>query len=149
VSPHAKEFLQMHTNVLSTTACAMFSPGKGLLAMDESTPTCDKRFAALGIPQTEERRRAYRELLVTAPGLSDSISAAIVYDEMIRQKLSTGESFVDALLRAGIIPGSRWTPARTRSPGFPARRSRRVWTAWPPASTNTPAWAPASPSGER
>lgn len=95
----------MQTYMLTATARAMLAPGKGLLAMDESTPTYNKRFAALEIPQTEERRRAYRELLVTAPGLGESIRGAILYDETIRQKLSSGESFVDALLRAGIIPG--------------------------------------------
>lgn len=109
----------MQTKLLTATARAMLSDGKGLLAMDESTPTCDKRFEALGIPQTEERRRAYRELLVTAPGLGDSISAAILYDETLRQKLSTGESFVDALHRAGIIPGIKVDTGAHPLAGFP------------------------------
>src|SRR6202044_1594379 len=59
---------------LTDTAAALVADDKGLLAMDESTPTCDKRFAKLGIPQTEEARRAYRELIVTTPGLGESIS---------------------------------------------------------------------------
>jgi fructose-bisphosphate aldolase class I len=73
--------------------------------MDESTPTCNKRFAKLGIPQTEEARRSYRELIVTTPGLSESIGGAILYDETIRQSTSEGETFVEILIKAGIIPG--------------------------------------------
>ena len=78
---------------------------KGLLAMDESNPTCNKRFAELGIPQTEEARRAYRELIVTTPGLGECISGAILYDETIRQQKKDGTPFVKVLADAGIIPG--------------------------------------------
>ena len=73
--------------------------------MDESNPTCNKRFAKLGIPQTVEARRAYRELIVTAPGLGECISGAILYDETIRQQKNDGTPFVKAILAAGIIPG--------------------------------------------
>jgi fructose-bisphosphate aldolase class I len=90
---------------LIDTARAMVADGKGLLAMDESNPTCNKRFAPLGIPQTESARRVYRELIVTTPGLGESINGAILYDEMIRQKTTKGTSFVDVLVEAGIIPG--------------------------------------------
>jgi fructose-bisphosphate aldolase class I len=86
-------------------AKAMVADDKGLLAMDESDPTCNKRFAKLGIPQTAEFRRAYRELIVTAPGLGESISGAILFDETIRQKLKDGTPFAKALTAAGIIPG--------------------------------------------
>ncbi len=91
----------------SLIACAvqLVASGKGLLAMDESNPTCNARFAALGIPQTVELRRAWRELLVTAPGLADCISGAILYDETIRQSARDGRRFVDCLTDAGIIPG--------------------------------------------
>ena len=78
---------------------------KGLLAMDESHPTCNKRFARLGIPQTEEARRAYRELIVTTPGLGESISGVILYDETIRQKKEDGTPFLKVITDAGIIPG--------------------------------------------
>jgi fructose-bisphosphate aldolase class I len=78
---------------------------KGLLAMDESNPTCNKRFAKLGIPQTEETRRAYRELIVTTPGLGECISGAILYDETIRQKKKDGTLFIKVITDAGIIPG--------------------------------------------
>ena len=87
------------------TARTLLLDGKGLLAMDESTGTCDKRFAKAGIPQTEEARRAYRELLVCTPGLNAHISGAILFDETIRQKTTAGKPFVDVLRDAGIVPG--------------------------------------------
>ncbi|OQA80202.1 MAG: Fructose-bisphosphate aldolase class 1 [Lentisphaerae bacterium ADurb.Bin242] len=95
----------MNTQALIETARAMVAGGKGLLAMDESNPTCNKRFAALGIPQTEETRRAYRELIVTTPGLAESINGAILYDETIRQRKDDGTPFIKVLIDAGIIPG--------------------------------------------
>ena len=78
---------------------------KGLLAMDESNPTCNKRFAALGISQTVEARRAYRELLITTPGLGECISGAILYDETIHQANSAGTPFTKLLADAGIVCG--------------------------------------------
>jgi len=96
---------QAASSTLTATARALVADDKGLLAMDESTPTCNERFAALGIPQTEDTRRAYRELLVTTPGLSESISGAILFDETIRQRTSDGTDFAAAVVRAGIIPG--------------------------------------------
>jgi fructose-bisphosphate aldolase class I len=90
---------------LVETAQALVGAGKGLLAMDESNPTCDKRFAKAGIPQTVEMRRAFRELLVTTHGLSDCISGAILYDETIRQNDRHGRRLVERLTELGIIPG--------------------------------------------
>ncbi len=75
----------MNAQDLIVTVKAMVAGDKGLLAMDESNPTCNKRFARLGIPQSLEARRAYRELIVTTPGLGECISGAILYDETIRQ----------------------------------------------------------------
>ena len=92
-------------SAIENTARELVSTGRGLLAMDESNPTCNRRFAAVGIPQTEEARRSYRELLVTAPNLGACISGAILYDETIRQSDSRGVRFVDRLVAAGIIPG--------------------------------------------
>jgi fructose-bisphosphate aldolase class I len=83
----------------------MVANGKGLLAMDESNLTCNKRFAKWGIPQDEETRRAYRELIVTTPDLEESISGAILYDETIRQKKRDGTPIVKSLIDARIIPG--------------------------------------------
>src|SRR5580658_1857379 len=99
------EQTQMKAQELIDTANTMVADAKGLLAMDESNPTCNKRFAKLGIPQTVEARRDYRELIVTAPGLGDCIGGAILYDETIRQQKKDGTPFAKALTDAGIIPG--------------------------------------------
>jgi len=95
----------MNTQELIDTAKSLVDGDKGLLAIDESTGTCNKRFAEWGIPQTEEARRAYRELLITTPGLSKCISGVILYDETIRQKKKDGTSFLKVLSDAGIISG--------------------------------------------
>lgn len=95
----------MEKQILIKTANALMAGDKGILAMDESTPTCDKRFAAQGIPKTEEYRRAYREMIITTEGLSDSISGVILYDETIRQKKKDGTPFIKVIKEAGIIPG--------------------------------------------
>jgi fructose-bisphosphate aldolase class I len=95
----------MIEKMLTDTVSKLVADHKGLLAMDESNPTCNKRFAKLGIPQTVEFRRAYRELIVTAHGLGESISGAILFDETIRQQKCDGTPFAKALTDAGIIPG--------------------------------------------
>ena len=97
--------LKMNTQLLIDTARAMVADDKGLLAMDESHPTCNKRFAKLGIPQTEEARRGYRELIITTPGLGESISGAILYDETIHQQKQDGTPFIQVISDAGMIPG--------------------------------------------
>jgi fructose-bisphosphate aldolase class I len=96
---------KMNAQALVDIARMLVADDKGLLAMDESNPTCNKRFAKLGIPQTVEARRAYRELLVTTPGLGESISGVILYDETIRQQKKDGTPFVKLLADAGIILG--------------------------------------------
>jgi len=95
----------MNTQNLIDTASKLVADDKGLLAMDESNPTCNKRFAKLDIPQTVEARRAYRELIITTPGLGESISGVILYDETIRQQKKDGSPFLKVLGDAGIIPG--------------------------------------------
>jgi fructose-bisphosphate aldolase class I len=95
----------MNPQQLKDTAQALVAGDKGLLAMDESTGTCNTRFASLGIPQTVEARRAYRELIVTTPGLSECIGGAILFDETIRQQKKDGTPFIKVLIEAGIIPG--------------------------------------------
>ena len=95
----------MNEKELAETARQLVAGDKGLLAIDESNPTCNRRFAAIGIPQTAEARRAYRELIVTTPGLGESISGAILYDETIRQETRDGVSFLRALADAGIFVG--------------------------------------------
>ncbi|MGP8201120.1 MAG: class I fructose-bisphosphate aldolase [Limisphaerales bacterium] len=95
----------MNAQALIDTARILVANDKGLLAMDESNPTCNKRFAKLGIPQTVDARRAYRELIITTPGLGESISAVILYDETIRQHKKDGTPFLKVLADVGIIPG--------------------------------------------
>ncbi len=112
----------MNTAELNDTARALVADDKGLLAMDESTPTCDKRFAALGIPQTVACRRAYRELIVTTPGLGESISGAILYDETIRQRTTGGTAFVQVLTDAGIIPGIKVDTGAKDMAGHPREK---------------------------
>ena len=95
----------MNEQALRAIAAELMAGDKGLLAMDESNPTCNKRFAALGIAQTEDARRTWRELIVTTPGLADSISGAILYDETIHQRLHDGRPFAQALADLGIVLG--------------------------------------------
>ena len=112
----------MDAQKLMDTAGALVASDKGLLAMDESNPTCNKRFAALGIPQTEEYRRAYRELIVTTAGLSDCISGAILCDETIRQQMSGGTPFAKAITDVGIIPGIKVDAGAQEMPGHPGEK---------------------------
>ncbi len=95
----------MNEQILVATAAALTAGDKGLLAMDESPPTADRRFAALGIAQTAEMRRAYRDMIVGAPGLAESIAGAILHDETIRTRTFADVPFAQALQRLGIVPG--------------------------------------------
>src|SRR5665213_3513815 len=95
----------MNKKNLKDTIHQLFANNKGLLAMDESTSTCNKRFAAAGIPQTVEMRRKYRELIVSTRGLNESIGGAILFDETIRQQTKDGIPMAEVLIKAGIIPG--------------------------------------------
>ncbi len=87
----------MDKKILTETVSRLTASPKGILAIDESIPTCNKRFEKLGIIPSEENRRAYRELLVTAPNIEQYISGYILYDETIRQKTMDGKSFVSVL----------------------------------------------------
>ena len=112
----------MNLQTLSDTAKALVADDKGLLAMDESNPTCNKRFAKLDIPQTVEARRAYRELIVTTPGLGECISGAILYDETIRQQKKDGTPFVKVITDAGIIPGIKVDTGAKDMAGHPGEK---------------------------
>jgi fructose-bisphosphate aldolase class I len=112
----------MTTRSLADIAALLVAPGKGVLAADESTGTADKRFAALGIPQTEEMRRAYREMLFTAPGLGRYVSGVILYDETIRQKTKSGKRFVDVLKDAGVLAGIKLDTGTTSLPFAPGEK---------------------------
>src|SRR2546423_5897370 len=83
----------------------MVAPGRGILAADESVATATKRLGAVGIACTPESRRAYREMLLTTPGLSEYVSSVILFDETLRQATSSGTPFPDYLNDHGILPG--------------------------------------------
>ena len=108
----------MSKKILTDTVSRLFADGKGLLAMDESNGTCNKRFAAAGIPQTIEMRRSYREMIVTTPGLHESIGGAILYDETIRQQTKDGVAIIDVLIKNGIIPGIKVDTGAKPMAGF-------------------------------
>jgi len=112
----------MNEQRLIDTARMLVAGDKGLLAMDESNPTCNKRFAKLGIPQTVEARRAYRELIVTTPGLGECISGGILYDETIRQRKKDGTPFVKVITDAGIIPGIKVDAGAKDMAGHPGEK---------------------------
>jgi fructose-bisphosphate aldolase, class I len=90
---------------LESTIQKLAASGKGILAADESTPTITKRFQAVGVESTEETRRTYREMLMTAPGISKCIAGVILFEETLSQKTSQGILFPDALKNMGILPG--------------------------------------------
>ncbi len=95
----------MDVQQLERTAKEMVTPGKGILAADESTGTITKRFNAVGIESNEDNRRAYREMLFTTEGIGEFLSGVIQYDETIRQKASDGTPMAKVLENQGIIPG--------------------------------------------
>src|SRR3970040_889484 len=90
---------------LEPIARSLVAAGKGILAADESAPTIEKRFKAVGVPSTEENRRAYRDLLFTTPGVEEFISGVILFEETLRQKSSDDTPFPEILARRGIVPG--------------------------------------------
>ncbi|MBE0557508.1 MAG: fructose-bisphosphate aldolase class I [Proteobacteria bacterium] len=112
----------MNLQKLIATAGAMVARDKGLLAMDESTPTCNRRFEKAGIPQTEEARRLYREMIVTTPRLSECISGVILYDETIRQSKKDGTPLVNIIADSGIIPGIKVDTGAKDMAGHPGEK---------------------------
>ncbi len=108
----------MTTAPIVNTATALVTPGKGILAADESTPTMAKRLATVGLASTESVRRDYREILSTTPGLGEHVSGVILYDETIRQTTADGIPFPEVLERAGVIPGIKVDAGTTALAGF-------------------------------
>ena len=109
----------MSIEQLAETAQAMVAKGKGIIAIDESTSTIGKRFEQVGIANNEENRRAYRELLLTTPKLSDHISGAILFDETIRQSTRDGVPFAKYMTQHGMIPGIKVDKGTHALAGFP------------------------------
>ncbi|CAN1357084.1 Fructose-bisphosphate aldolase 6, cytosolic, partial [Linum perenne] len=90
---------------LAANATYIGTPGKGILAADESTGTIGKRFASINVENVEENRRALRELLFTAPGGMQYLSGVILYEETLYQKTKSGKLFVDVMKEGGVLPG--------------------------------------------
>jgi fructose-bisphosphate aldolase class I len=95
----------MDKQLLSKTAAAMVAKGKGILAADESSGTCEKRFSSVNVECTEENRRTYRNLLFSTPGVEQFLSGVILFDETARQKANDGTPFPQYLAKKGVIPG--------------------------------------------
>ena len=112
----------MDLQKLVRTAKAMVADNKGLLAMDESIGSCNKRFALLGIPETVEARQAYRELIITTPNLSEFINGLILCDETFRQSKSDGTPFIKVIKDAGIIIGIKVDAGEVDFEGHPGEK---------------------------
>src|SRR6186713_2954401 len=110
---------QMNRNELARIARAMVVTNKGILAADESSGTIKKRFDGIKLESTEENRRTYREMLFTAPGVAETISGVILYDETLRQKTKDGVPFSDHLTKLGVIPGIKVDTGAKALAGFP------------------------------
>jgi fructose-bisphosphate aldolase, class I len=95
----------MAAHELKAVAESIVADNKGILAADESTGTIKKRFDSIGLESTEEKRRAYRNLLFTATGMEEFIGGVILYDETIRQRSDAGTPFVEVLAAKGVVPG--------------------------------------------
>ncbi|MEO7773944.1 MAG: class I fructose-bisphosphate aldolase [Steroidobacteraceae bacterium] len=108
----------MNRSELERIAKAMVAKGKGILAADESGATIKKRFDKINLESTEEARRSYREMLFTAPKVSDYISGVILFDETLRQKTKAGVPFSEHLTQLGIVPGIKVDTGAKALAGF-------------------------------
>ena len=95
----------MSLNTIEEIAKYIVSDGKGILAADESNPTCGKRFDSIGVESTESNRRDYREMLFRSSGMKDNIGGVILFDETIRQNAQDGTPLVDLIKNQGALPG--------------------------------------------
>lgn len=112
----------MNQEILAQTAARLVKPPKGIIAADESAPTCDARFEKLNIAKTEENRRAYRELLITAPGIEQYISGFILFDETIRQSTKDGKSFTSIMKEKGVDIGIKVDKGTIDFPDHPGEK---------------------------
>ena len=133
----------MDKELLSKTAAAMVAKGKGILAADESSGTCEKRFKSVNVECTEENRRAYRDLLFSTPGIEQFLSGVILFDETRARRRRTAPRFPSTSRRRASCPASRSTRARSSCRSH-ARRERHRGTRQPvqAAWTSTSSWAP-------
>jgi fructose-bisphosphate aldolase, class I len=119
----AKPFLlKMRTEEILETANSLLTGDKGILAMDEGNISLNEKFRTIGLPETDDLRRAYREMIVTTPGLGDYLSGAILYEETARQTTKEGISFVDLLKEAGVVSGIKVDCGVVDLAGFPGEK---------------------------
>ncbi len=112
----------MDIHILRAVVKRLLAPRKGILAADESVGTADKRLAARNIPQTEEMRRQWRDLLLTAPEIETGLSGVILFDETLRQKNDEGDAFPNLLKSRGITVGVKVDRGLVNFPGFPEEK---------------------------
>jgi fructose-bisphosphate aldolase class I len=112
----------MNLQAMTETARALTARGKGILAADESHGTIGKRFAAVGVENTPENRRQYRQLLFQTPGIADVLGGVILFDETIRQRSDDGTPFPELLARLGIVPGIKVDAGAKPLAGAPEER---------------------------
>lgn len=115
----------MNKEILESTVARLVKSPKGILAVDESIDTCNKRFESLGVPAVEEKRRQYRELLITAPDIEKYVSGYILFDETIRQSDKNGKSFVSILREKGIDAGIKVDQGLADFPLHPGEKVTR------------------------
>lgn len=106
-----------YADELIATASYIGTPGKGILAADESTGTIGKRFSNINVENVEANRRAFRELLFTTPGVFESLSGVILFEETLFQKTAAGKPFVEVLKEGGVIPGIKVDKGTVELPG--------------------------------
>ncbi len=112
----------MNKSTLEDIANTLLVDGKGLLAIDESTPTCGKRFADYGIDNSADNRRDYRAMLLSTPGLGDCVSGAILYDETLRMVTADGTPFARMMTDNGITPGIKVDTGAKDLAGHPGEK---------------------------
>lgn len=122
----------MNNESLKKIAGEILDNGRGILAADESTGTIAKRFEKIALENTEDNRRAYREMLFTATGFGDYISGVIMYDETFRQSASTGEKFTALLEREGAHPGIKVDEGTMEMPDSPLEKTTKGLEGLPP-----------------
>lgn len=122
----------MNEQLLETNAQYLVADGRGILAADESTGSANKRFAAVGVEETEENRRAYREILITTPEARGILSGIIFYDETFWQSTKEGQSFREYCAENGILPGIKVDEGLDNLPGFPGEKITKGLDGLPP-----------------
>lgn len=115
----------MNETLLASNAKYLVAPGRGVLAADESSPSCQKRFDAVGVECTADTRRDYREILITTPEAKGILSGVIFYDETFWQSTREGKLLREYCVENGILPGIKVDEGLADLPGFPGEKVTR------------------------